>query len=185
MTQDTNPDTTQDSGRDNIGGYIARIIYTLKTESAAWKKTHLPELDKLRHDRALAELQLKHRLEQLDIRLQEECTRIRMEEERQTAQFQEFLDSIDEMKANMLASYSSMPKPIALMIHHHAAELLKEAWFSQDTRERLRNQTRFTALMLTITEDLSQLEADTPHRALPEKTLAFIREHVACLPEAG
>lgn len=183
-SQDNSGSNDGNNSGNNIGGYIARIIYTLKSESAAWKKTHLPALDKLRHDRALAELELKHRLEQLDIRLQEECTRIRMEEERQTAQFQEFLDSIDEMKANMLASYASMPKPIALMIHHHAAELLKEAWFSQDTRERLRNQTRFTALMLTITEDLSQLQAHAPGNALPEKTLAFIREHVACLPEA-
>ena len=68
-----------------------------------------------------------------------------------------------------------MPKPIALMIHHHAAELLKEAWHSPDARERLQKQTRFTNLMLTITEDLSELTKDGGQKALPEKTIAFIQ----------
>lgn len=163
---------------ENIGKFISRIFYTVKTESAEWQKANLPELDKLKHDRALANLELKQSLDKMEIRFKEECNRIRIEEERQTMQFKEFLDSIDEMKSNMLSYYTTMPKPIALMIHHHAGELLKEAWFSQDTRARLRNQTRFTDLMLTITEDLAELGNDATARALPEKTLAFIQNRI-------
>jgi len=163
---------------ENIGKFISRIFYTVKAESAEWQKANLPELDKLKHDRALANLELKQSLDKMEIRFKEECNRIRLEEERQTMQFKEFLDSIDEMKTSMLSYYTSMPKPIALMIHHHAGELLKEAWFSQDTRARLRNQTRFTDLMLTITEDLAELGNDSTARALPEKTLAFIQNRV-------
>jgi len=160
---------------ENIGKFISRIFYTVRTESAEWQKANLPDLDKLKHDRAVAKMELEQSLQKMDIRFKEECNRIRLEEQRQTVQFKEFLDSIDEMKSSMLETYTSMPRPIALMIHHHAAELLKEAWFSQDTRERLRNQTRFTDLMLTITEDLSALGEDAAQKALPEKTLAFIQ----------
>jgi len=163
---------------ENIGKFISRIFYTVKAESAEWQKANLPELDKLKHDRALANLELKQSLDKMEIRFKEECNRIRLEEQRQTMQFKEFLDSIDEMKSNMLSYYTTMPKPIALMIHHHAGELLKEAWFSQDTRARLRNQTRFTDLMLTITEDLAELGNDSTARALPEKTLAFIQNRI-------
>jgi hypothetical protein len=163
---------------ENIGRFISRIFYTVRTESAQWQKDNLPELDALKHERELARLELSQSLEKMEIRFKEECSRIRLEEQRQTVQFREFLDSIDEMKADMLATYTSMPKPIALMIHHHAAELLKEAWFSQDTRERVRNQTRFTDLMLTITEDLAELGGGAAPKALPERTLAFIQNRL-------
>jgi len=163
---------------ENIGKFISKLFYTVKSEAALWQKTHQPELEKLKEDKLVAEKELKQQLELMEIRFKEECKRVRMEEERQTEQFGEFLASIDEMKTNMLEYYGTMPKPIALMIHHHAAELLKEAWHSPDARERLQKQTRFTDLMLTITEDLTDLSTGTAHKALPEKTIAFIQNKI-------
>ena len=116
----------------------------------------------------------------MEIRFAEECRRTQMEEERQTAHFEEFLDSIDEMKTAMLEYYATMPKPLALMIHHHAAELLKEAWHSPDARERLQKQTRFTDLMVRITEDLTDQVDAASRKALPEKTLAFMPWPTPC-----
>jgi hypothetical protein len=160
---------------ENIGKFVSRLINTVKSESADWQKAHQSDLDRLREEKRVAELELKQRLELMEIRFAEECKRTRLEEERQTENFSEFLASIDEMKGNMLEYYGTMPKPIALMIHHHAAELLKEAWHNPDARERLQKQTRFTSLMLTITEDLSELGRDGGQKALPEKTIAFIQ----------
>jgi len=160
---------------EKIGNFISKIFYTIKTESAQWRIANNPALDKLKNERDVSKLELKQSLERMDIRFKEECNRIRLEEERQTVHFKEFLDSIDDMKSSMLENYTSMPRPIALMIHHHASELLKEAWFSQDTRDRLKSQTRFTDLMLTITEDLAELGANVEARTLPKKTLALIQ----------
>ncbi|EHJ49336.1 hypothetical protein DFW101_3337 [Solidesulfovibrio carbinoliphilus subsp. oakridgensis] len=160
---------------ENIGKFISKLIHTVKSESADWQKANQADLDRLKEEKQVAEAELRQRLELMDIRFKEECRRTRMEEERQTEQFGEFLASIDEMKANMLEYYGTMPKPLALMIHHHAAELLKEAWHSPDARERLQKQTRFTSLMLTITEDLSDLGSGGAPKALPEKTIAFIQ----------
>jgi hypothetical protein len=160
---------------ENIAKFVTRLINTVKTESADWQKAHQGDLDRLREEKRVAELELKQRLELMEIRFKEESKRARLEEERQTENFTEFLASIDEMKANMLEYYGTMPKPIALMIHHHAAELLKEAWHNPDARERLQKQTRFTSLMLTITEDLAESGRDGGPKALPEKTIAFIQ----------
>lgn len=160
---------------ENIAKAITRLCYSVRSEAAEWHKKNQPELDRLKEEKLVAAAELKKRLELMEIRFKEECRRTRMEEERQTEQFAEFLESIDEMKANMLEYYGSMPKPIALMIHHHAAELLKQAWHSPDAHERFQMQTRFTNLMLTITEDLTELSAAGGQKALPEKTIAFIQ----------
>ena len=161
---------------ENIGKFVSKLVYTIKTEAAVWQRTHQPDIDRLKEEKRVAEMELKQRLELMDIRFKEECKRARMEEERQTEQFAEFLSSIDEMKANMLEYYATMPRPLALMIHHHAAELLKEAWHSPDARERVHKQARFTQFMLTITEDLAALGDGSVQKALPEKTIAFIQD---------
>lgn len=163
---------------EKLGQFISRMYYTIRSEAADWQKTHLPEMHKMKQDRIIADKELRQRLETMEIRFKEECQRIRMEEERQTMHFSEFLSSIDEMKTNMLSYYATMPKPIALMIHHHAAELLKEAWHNTDAMERLKKQTKFTDLMLTITEDLSELQRSPEPKALPEKTIAFIQNQM-------
>jgi acyl-CoA reductase-like NAD-dependent aldehyde dehydrogenase len=118
----------------------------------------------------------------LETRFAEERRRLQFQEDHNTRNFSEFLDSIDEIKANLLAYYVDMPKCLAVMIHHHAAELLKEAWHSPSARERLKRQTRFTDLMLAITEDLAALGREGKGQALPERTLACIRKTASSSP---
>ena len=164
---------------ENIAKAVTRLCYAIRSEAAQWRKENQPELDRLKEEKLVAAAELKKRLELMEIRFKEECKRVRMEEERQTEQFGEFLASIDDMKANMLEYYGAMPKPMALMIHHHAAELLKDAWHNPDARERLRNQSRFTSLMLAVTEDLTDLSRDGAQpKALPEKTIAFMQNKI-------
>ncbi len=168
---------------EGIAKCITRLYTTLRSETADWQRANQDALLQMREDKAVAERELRQRLELMEVRFKEERRRLQMEEERNTRHFSEFLGSIDEMKTNMLAYYATMPKPIALMIHHHAAELLKEAWHSPNARERLRMQTRFTDLMLTITEDLAELEREGERKALPEKTIAFIQNERKQLPQ--
>jgi hypothetical protein len=168
---------------EGIAKFITRLYNTLKSETADWKKAHQDELLQMRQVKAVGERALRQQLELMDVRFKEERRRLQLEEERNTRNFNEFLDTIDEMKTNMLSYYATMPRPIALMIHHHAAELLKEAWHSPNARERLKRQTRFTDLMLTITEDLAELEVEGERKTLPEKTIAFIQNDRWQLPQ--
>lgn len=167
---------------EGIARFITRLYNTLKSETADWQRANQEDLLHMRQAKVLAEQELQQQLTLMDVRFKEERRRLQMEEERTTQHFSDFLDSIDEMKADMLAYYASMPKPLALMIHHHAAELLKEAWHSPSAQVRLRTQTRFTDLMLTITEDLADLGREGERKTLPEKTIAFIQNEWKQLP---
>lgn len=169
---------------EGIAKFISKLYNTLRSETADWQKANQEDMLLLRQAKVVAERELRQQLDLMEIRFSEECRRLRMEEERTTRHFSEFLDSIDEMKANMLTYYAAMPKPLALMIHHHAAELLKDAWHSPSAQVRLKRQTRFTDLMLTITADLAELEHGGERKALPEKTIAFIQNASKQLPQA-
>jgi hypothetical protein len=167
---------------EGIAKFITRLYNTLRSETADWQKANQNELLQMRQAKEVGERELRQQLELMEVRFKEERRRLQMQEERNTRHFSEFLDSIDEMKTNMLSYYTNMPKPIALMIHHHAAELLKEAWHCPNARERLKRQTRFTELMLAVTEDLAELECEGERKTLPEKTIAFIQHGGKELP---
>jgi len=160
---------------EELGRFIAGIIETIKTESFEWKKKHQADLLKMREEKAIAEKKIEQQIEEMEVRFKGYRKRIEMEEEHHIQQFGEFLDSIDDMKAEILKHYVQMPRPIGLMIHHHATELLKDAWHSPDARERLRQQNKFTQLMLAVSKDLAELaENSSGGKTLPEKTLKLM-----------
>ena len=156
---------------EELGRFVAGILDTVKSESLAWKQKHQAEMIALKKEERIAETELLHQIIEMETRFREHKVRVQMEEEHQTRQFAEFLSSIDEMKAKMLEHFNVMPMPIALMIHHHATELLKQAWHNPDAREKLKNQNKFTKLMITMSKEL--LDSDD-RKQLPEKTLELI-----------
>ncbi|MBD3340247.1 MAG: hypothetical protein GF353_14130 [Candidatus Lokiarchaeota archaeon] len=158
---------------EDIGKFVAELVGTIKEESLEWQKKHQAEILHLKAERELAEKELAHKIEELETRFKEYKVRVQMEEEHQTKQFSEFLISIDDMKSKMIEQFRSMPLPIALMIHHHATELLKQAWHNPDSREKLKNQNKFTKLMMTISEELIE---GADKKMLPEKTIELISE---------
>jgi len=168
---------------DGIDQSITRLHDTLRSETAGWRQAYQDDLVELRKDKVVAERELRQSLTLLETRFAEERRRLEIQEDHNTRNFSEFLDSIDEIKANLLAYYPDMPKALAVMIHHHTAELLKEAWHSPSARERLKRQNRFTDLMLAITEDLAALGREGEGQALPERTLACIRKDRKQLPQ--
>jgi hypothetical protein len=160
---------------EELGRFIAGIIETIKTESFEWEKNHQTEMLQLKEEKAIAEKRIQEQIEEMEVRFKGYKKRLEMGEEHQTRQFGQFLDSIDEIKDKILQQYAQMPRPIGLMIHHHAAELLKEAWHNPDARERLKKQNRFTELMLAVSNDLADLGGNNP-KLLPEKTLKLISD---------
>ena len=161
---------------EEIGMFVATLISTLKTESVNWQQENQEKLLKLQEERAISEQQTKQQLEEMEIRFNSQRQRIQMEEEHSTQEFRDFLDSIDKTKAKMLEYYPQMPTPIALMIHHRAAELLREAWRNPDAREALKQHNKFMDLMLTVTEDFSELAEGSTRKMLPEKTIEFLKD---------
>jgi hypothetical protein len=161
---------------EEIGSFIAKIILTLKSESVEWKQANQAKLLKLEDEKAFSEKKREHQLVEMEIKFKGYCDRLQEQEEYSTQEFRDFLDSIDETKSKMLEYYPKTAKPIVLMIHHRAAELLREAWHNPDAREALKKHDRFIELMLTVTQDLSELESGSTRKLLPDRTIKFVRD---------
>lgn len=161
---------------EGLAEFLTIFISKMKTESVEWQKKYQPDLLNLREEKAVAEQNLKHKLEEMEIRFRKECKRIENEEETKTRNFQDFIESVDDLKFEIIKRYPQMPRPLALLIHHHATQLLIAAWNSPNPQDAQNNQSKFLKLILTATEDLSLLNSanQTPNQ-LPEKTIELIK----------
>jgi hypothetical protein len=156
---------------EEFGVFLAGLLNTMKSESIEWQKQHLADQINLRREKEIAETQLRFEIERLEVQYINEKIRIQMAEQRKCRDFSEYLDCIDEAKNQFLERYPEMPKPIALMICHHASELLKEAWNNPDANERFRKHKLYSQFMVTMCQELSER---CERKALPEKTLKLV-----------
>lgn len=160
---------------NSISSVISKMIFDFKTESLEWNKVHQDELLTLKKHEMIAQKEIEQKLEKMAVAFKGEKERKQIEEEFKTKQFQEFLISIDEMKANLLKCYSDMPKPIVLMIHSKATELLSQAWHNEDFTIQKISQGRFLELILAVSEDMYSIsENSAPKGLLPQKTIDYI-----------
>lgn len=157
--------------RDELGSFLSGLLGMIRSESIEWQKQHQADQLNLKRDKEIAEAQLRFELERLEIRFKEEKIQIQMAEQHKNREFSEYLESIDEAKKQFLEQYPEMPKPIALMICHHASELLKDAWNNPDAPERLRKHKLYTQFMVTMCQELGER---SERKALPEKTLKLV-----------
>ena len=154
---------------ENLGSFIAGFINSLKQESLEWKKNNQMEIDRLKNESKLSDLELDHKIEKMKIIYSHELEKVELAENNKVKRFKDFLGTLDELRDQMVEKYKEMPKATALIIHHHATELLTDAWHSEEIKERITHHQDFLDLMLYITEDLSN-----PKNKLPEKTIEKI-----------
>jgi Rps23 Pro-64 3,4-dihydroxylase Tpa1-like proline 4-hydroxylase len=159
---------------EEFGRFLAGMLDTIKSESIEWQKQHLADQINLRREKEIAATQLRFEIERLEAQFRAEKIRIEEAERRKSRDFSEYLDSIDEAKNQFVQRYPEMSKPIALMICHHASELLKEAWNNPDANERVRKHKMYSQFMVTMCQELSE---GCERKALPEKTLNIIYEN--------
>ncbi len=161
-----------------IGSFVANLYLTIKTESLEWQKAHQAEITRLKGEKALAEQHLKHKMEEMEVRFIGQKKRLQLAEENKTEEFIDFLDSIKQTKQKMLEYYPEMPKPMALTIHHHAAELLQEAWNSPNIQVALKKQLKFMELMEKVGDDFAELAEGNTKKLRPERTIKYIKNAV-------
>ena len=52
---------------EGIGQFVSRLLYTIKSEAAHWQKVNAADLESLRREKAVAEAELRHRLESMAV----------------------------------------------------------------------------------------------------------------------
>lgn len=163
---------------EEAGKFLASFVQSIKSESVEWQKQRQADLLKLKEERAIAEKKLQHKLDQLELEFKGERERIQIEEDAKTSSFRGFLSSIDQTRSELLKLYPKMQQPVALMIHHHATQLLIDAWHNPDISQAQSKHTKFLNLMVTISSDIEELTiSGGVQKLLPEKTIAFIKDN--------
>jgi hypothetical protein len=132
------------------------------------------QMQQNKSQKTLTQVQMQHQIDQLKIRFESDLEMLRAQSQQEVVQFKEFLDSFEEMKHKIIEAYPSLPKPMALIIHQHAAQKLKSAWHTEDESQRLEKFNEIGGMMSAIGIDI--LEAgQTPHASLqPRNTMKLL-----------
>ena len=125
--------------------------------------------------KAVAEQEIQNRLREMEARFSAHIERIQIEEVRKTANFREFLDEIDGLKAQIAQAFPSMQRTVVLLIHRKATELLVDAWNNPDVVQASLRHEAFLNLMMTVSEELGEIGGAGPTKQLPERTIKLIR----------
>ncbi|MBD3398074.1 hypothetical protein GF413_03275 [Candidatus Micrarchaeota archaeon] len=132
------------------------------------------QMQQNRNQKALTQAQMQYQIDQMKIRFETDLAMLRAQSQQEVIQFQEFLDSFEEMKLKIIEAYPNLPRPMALIIHQHAAQKLKSAWHTEDPTKRLEKFNEIGGMMSAIGIDI--LEAgQTPQASLqPRKTMKLL-----------
>lgn len=162
---------------EELGLFIGRLFTTIKSEILEWEKENQDDLIKIDHNKKIADQEIKERIENMRIHHQNDCERIQLMEKRKTQDYIHFLDSIDNLKQDIIQYYPNMPEPIALIIHHHATEMLDKAWHNDSIAQKNIYHSKYLQLYTTIMEDISALKMSTTNKPeLPLNTLKLIEK---------
>jgi len=160
---------------ENAAKFLITFFNTLKTESREWEKQHQPEILELKRNKIISELQLKHDIEEQEIRFKSRIQEVEMDEANNTQNFQKFLISLDEIRTEIIENYPQMPKALALLIYNHATTLLKEAWHNPDNLKKIVSHRKFVELTKTLTIEMANItDTNGNRKLLPEKTIDLI-----------
>lgn len=103
-----------------------------------------------------------------------EIRRVRIRQEQITADYKEFMESIADMKSKISAKFPALPRPMVLLIHYHASQMVDGLW--QQSDERLRNVSKenLGKFLTLVYEDSVQAVADESNAALPMRVLETV-----------
>lgn len=171
-----------------VGCWLDRVLAywrAKRDEDLDWRLERQPQVEALRQSRVLAE---QERLAQLKIKAQQLQHELALNEAKQRTElemvkiqcrqdlqdYQQYLQSLDDLKRTLRASYAHLPEAVAFTIHHHAKQLLNKMWEAEDPQEKLKSELQLIQFMTAVHEDSQFSLQQQQAPAVPQKTLAFI-----------
>jgi hypothetical protein len=163
---------------ESLAVFLTTFINAIRSENLEWRRRKADEIAGLRKKHRLLDMELEHELAKREIELREEIKRIEMQEQSVTRDYKEFLHEIDQLKGRIITTFTNMPKPMALLIHHHAKQMLNEMWQADDLNERLAHEQKLLNFMSVIYDDTLRLSYEGELARLPMKTIEFMNNRV-------
>lgn len=157
-----------------FSGWLIKFIRTVDPEDSEWHRNKLNEIAALKKLKRINEARIEHDLEKLKIQFTEELARTREKEIRITQDYKEFLDTIDELKMQIVEAFPDMPKALALLIHQHAKRLIDDLWNNPDAQAQKLYRAKLAEFLKVVFDDTSQTVFEDKKPRIPERTLKLI-----------
>ena len=170
-------------------GICQRLIgslFRIRQDHLDWKSANQQAILTLDRSRALAKAELNAELKHLNTRLAHEIALLKTKQtadlnrlsilcKTELKDYQQYLESLEQLKAITKASFSHLPEAVALTIHHHAKSLLNRMWESDNAQEKVRLESELLRFMTTVSEEAEQCRLNTStQKSLPKNTLKLI-----------
>ena len=159
-----------------LARFVLEFVSVVKRGDYEWQRQKLEELSELKRFKQTKNAALEHELKMLKEGFAAELQREKYKQQKIVEDYRNFLDSIEEVKHKMLTTYPDMPKPMVLLIHHHAKALLDDMWAvkNKDEKAYQLSEEKFTHFFMTVFEDATtRMEKEAA--SLPTETLKLIK----------
>lgn len=154
--------------------WLAELICTVRGTDIEEQKARFRSISELRREKISHKAEIAHEIDLLKIKFAEETVRAKERESRITQDYKEFLDQIDEMKGHIAETFPDMPKALALVIHHHAKQLIDELWRSSDVDGQSLCRARLAHFLTVVFDDTTEVFIDEEKPKIPTRTLKLI-----------
>lgn len=173
----------------NIGSFFMNLIYSAKSERLDWLQKKQSQALSLHESKVLArhelhsklktrKIQLQHELNTLKQGYKSELLMLRAQCDQDLKDYKQYLESIDQLKLLIQDSFSHLPNAVSLTIHHHAKQILKQMWDSDDIQRKLQHEARLIQFMTAVHQDTLKPSQDiSDPQQLPTRTLKMITQH--------
>lgn len=167
--------------------HIVNLFHSVKDKNLDWQTANQGRQIKLSHDRILAEKKLAAELSKKSVQLAHEIALLKTWQKAELAMlktrcqedvkdYQQYLESLNQLKLAIQTSYAHLPDAITHTIHHHAKSLLNSMWEAEDFEEKIKREAQLIKFMTTVHEEARLYRAGAQAEQLPENTLKLIHQ---------
>ncbi len=153
---------------------LTELICMVKGADIEKQKARLRLISELRREKNSRKAEITHEIELLKVKFSGETVRAKEREARITQDYKEFLDQIDEMKGHIAETFPDMPKALALVIHHHAKQLIDEMWRYSDVDDQSLCRAKLAHFLTVVFDDTTEVFLNEEKPKIPTRTLKLI-----------
>ena len=166
---------------------IVSLIHSIKDKNLRWQVENQDQQLTLSHARLLAEQKLEAALAKKSVRLAHEIALLKTRQQAELAMlktrcnedvkdYQQYLDSLNQLKKAIQTSYAHLPDAIAHTIHHHAKSLLNSMWEAETQEDKIKYEAQLIRFMTTVYDEARTGNVGAAVKKLPENTLRLIEQ---------
>jgi hypothetical protein len=164
---------------------VIGLFHSIKDKNLEWRTLNQGQQIRLSHERLLAEkklaaeltkknVQLSHEIDLLKTRHDAELNMLKIRCKEDIKDYQQYLESLNQLKRIIKSSYAHLPDAFVHTIHHHAKALLNAMWESQNLEEKIKYEAQLIKFMTTVHEEAQLYRTGTLPDQLPENTLKLM-----------